>query len=222
MPGHEAEGAHLELAAERLVLLPQAVDLGHHRLGRLGVQAADGRVVDPLEVLGREVVALGRAHRGDLDHVAEDAHADRGEKALRDRARRDPRRGLARAGALEHVADVGEAELLQPRQVRVAGSREVRLLDLRVDGPGVHPLIPVRVVAVGDQDRDRAAQRPAVANARADLDRVALDLHAAATAMAELAPRHVAIERLAIELEPGRAGPRRSRPGRGRGTRPLL
>ena len=36
------------------------------------------------------------------------------------------------------------------------------------------------------------------------LDRVALDLHPAATAMAELAPRHVAIERLAIELEPGR------------------
>ena len=38
---------------------------------------------------------------------------------------------------------------------------------------------------------------------RTDLDRVALDLHPAAAAVAELAPRHVAVERLAVELEPG-------------------
>ena len=74
----------------------------------------------------------------------------------------------------------------------------------RLDRPGVHPLLPVRVVAVGDQDRDRAAQGAPVADPGADLDRVALDLHPAAAAMAELAARHVAVERLAIELEPGR------------------
>ena len=38
----------------------------------------------------------------------------------------------------------------------------------------------------------------------ADLDRVALDLHPTATTMAELATRHVAVERTAVELEPGR------------------
>src|SRR5690349_19223008 len=36
---------------------------------------------------------------------------------------------------------------------------------------------------------------------RTDLDRVTLDLHAAAPSVAELSPRHVAIERPAVELQ---------------------
>ena len=42
-----------------------------------------------------------------------------------------------------------------------------------------------------------------MADAGADLDRVGLDLHPPAAAVAELAARHVAVERLAVELEPG-------------------
>ena len=42
-----------------------------------------------------------------------------------------------------------------------------------------------------------------MADPGADLDRVALDLHPPAAAVAELAPRHVAVERLAVELEAG-------------------
>jgi hypothetical protein len=38
-----------------------------------------------------------------------------------------------------------------------------------------------------------------VAQAGADLDRIAFDLHPPAAAVAELAPRHVAVERLAVE-----------------------
>ena len=71
-----------------------------------------------------------------------------------------------------------------------------------LDRPRVHPLLPVRVVAVGDLERDRAAERAAVADAGGDLGGVALDLHAPAAAVAELAARHVAVDRLAVELEP--------------------
>src|SRR5918995_3406057 len=203
-PGHEAERPHLELAAQRLVLLPEPVDLGDHRLGRPGVQTAHWRVVDSREVIGREIVALRRADRRDLDHVAVDAHPDGAEEALRQRAGCHSRGGLPRAGSLEDVADVREPELLQPGEIRVTGTRQVGLLDLGLDGPRVHPLVPIRVVAVRDQDGDRAAEGPPVPDARADLDRVAFDLHPAAAAMSELAPRQVAVERLAVELEPGR------------------
>ena len=151
-----------------------------------------------------QVLALGRPHRGDLGDVAVDADPERGEQAAGERAGGDARGGLAGAGPLEHVADVVVAVLLGADQVGVPGTRQVDLVDLRVDRPGVHPLLPVGVVAVGDQDRDRAAQGATVAHAGADLDRVGLDLHPPAAAVAELAPRHVAVERLAVELEAGR------------------
>ena len=107
-------------------------------------------------------------------------------------------RALARS---KHVANVGVAELEQAGEVGVAGPRRVDLLDLGVHRPGAHPLLPVGVVAVRDQDRDRAAERSAVAHAGADLDRVALDLHPAAAPVAELAAGHLAVEALAVELE---------------------
>ncbi len=204
-PGDEAEADHLEAAAEALVRLAQAVDLRDHRLARLRVEAADRVVVDAGEVLRLEVGALGRADRGDLDHVAVDLDAERGEEAAGDRAGGDPGRGLTGAGALEHVADVGVAVFLGADEVGVPGPRQVDLVGLEpLDRPGIHPLLPVGVVAVGDEDGDRAAEGAAVAHAGADLDGVGLDPHPPAAAVAELAPGHVAVERLAVELEPGR------------------
>jgi hypothetical protein len=54
-----------------------------------------------------------------------------------------------------------------------------------------------------------------VADARGDVDAIALDLHPAATAVAELPAGHVAVEQLALELQArgqalddaGQAGP---------------
>ena len=204
-PRDEAEGQHLEAAAEALVRLAQAVDLRDHRLARLRVEAADRVVVDAGEVLRLQVVALLGADRGDLQHVAVDLDPERGEEAAGDRAGGDAGGGLAGAGPLEHVADVGVAVFLGADQVGVARARQVDLVGREpLDRPGVHPLLPVGVVAVGDQQGDRAAERAAVADAGADLDGVGLDLHPAAAAVAELAPRHVAVERLAVELQPRR------------------
>ena len=164
---------------------------------------------------GREAVRLGRLHRADLRHVREDLHAERGQEALGQRPAGHARGRLARAGALEHVAHVGEAELLHAREVGVTGPREVHLGHLGLDRPRVHPLLPVGVVAVGDPHGDRAAERAAVADPGGDLGAVALDLHAPAAAVAELAARHVAVDRGQVELEArgqalddaGQAGP---------------
>ena len=140
-------------------------------------------------------------HRADLGDVREHLHAERGQEALGERAARHARGRLARAGALEHVAHVGEAELLDAGKVGVSGPRQVHLGHVGLDRPRVHPLFPVGVVAVRDADGDRAAERAAVADAGGDLGAVALDLHAPAAAMAELTARHVAIDRGKVELE---------------------
>ena len=135
--------------------------------------------------------------------MRDDLDADRAQERLRERAARHARRGLARARALEHVAHVGEAELPDAGEVGVAGAREVHLGHVGLDRPRVHPLLPVGVVAVGDLEGDGAAERAAVADAGGDLRGVPLDLHPPAAAVAELAARHVAVDRLAVELEPG-------------------
>ena len=113
------------------------------------------------------------------------------------------RGGLAGGRALEDVPDVGELVLLGADQVRVARPGQMHLGDRLLDGPRVHPLFPVGVVAVGDLERDRAAQRPAVPDARGDLGAVALDLHAPAAPVAELAAGHVPVQVLLGELQPG-------------------
>ena len=108
-------------------------------------------------------------------------------------------RALARSSTLRTSR---EAVLPHAGEIRVAGAREVHLGHLGLDRPGVHPLLPVGVVAVGDLERDGATERAAVADARSDLGGVPLDLHAPAAAVTELSARHVAVDGLAVELEP--------------------
>ena len=201
-PGNEPEGAQLEDPTDRLVALAQHVDLADHLLRGGRVEAAHGRGVDVGERVQPEVdVVLGRLDRPDLGHVRHDLDAEGVQEGLGQRAARDPRGGLTRGRPLEHVADVGEAELLRAREVGVAGTREVDLRHVGLDRPRVHPLLPVLEVAVGDLERDGAAERAAVADARRDLRGVLLDLHPAAAPVAQLAPGHVAVDRLLVEFE---------------------
>ena len=79
---------------------------------------------------------------GDLGDVTVDADPERGEEAAGDRAGGDPRRGLAGARPLEHVADVVVAIFLGADEVGVAGSGQMDLVDLGLDRPGIHPLLP--------------------------------------------------------------------------------
>ncbi len=132
----EPEGADLEHAPERFVGLAQPVDLGHHRAAGVGIQTADGRLVDAVEVLGRQVIAARRGHAGDLDHVGVHRHPERAQERLGDRAAGHPCRGLAGAGALEHVAHIAEAVLLGADEVGVTGPGQVDLVDARATGHG--------------------------------------------------------------------------------------
>jgi hypothetical protein len=202
-PGREPERAQLEHAAERLVALAQHVDLLDHRAARVGVEAADRRLVDRSEVLEAQVASLRRPDRPDLGDVRDDLRAERAQERLRQRAPGDARGGLPGARALEHVADVVEAELPCAREVRVPGPRQVHLGHRGLDRPRAHALLPVGVVTIGDLERDGAADRSSVTDAGGDLGRIALDLHPPAAAVAELAPRHVAVHRFAVELQPG-------------------
>ena len=165
--------------------------------GGVGVQAAHGRGVDLGEVRQRAAARSrrGRVHGGDLHDVRAHAHAERAQERLAERAAGDARGGLARGGPLEDVAHVAVLVLLGADEIGVTGARQVDLGDVLVDRPRVHALLPVGVVAVGDLQRDGTAERAPVAHAGRDLGAVALDLHAPAAAVAELAARHVGVER---------------------------
>src|SRR4051794_35920542 len=113
------------------------------------------------------------------------------------------RAAVSRARALEDVAHVARAVLPRADEVGVARARQVHLGHLGLDRPRVHPLLPVGEVAVLHLQRDRAAERAPVADAGGDLRAVALDLHPSAAAVAQLAAGHVAVDRLAVELEAG-------------------
>jgi len=199
----QAEGAHLEDAAERFVVFAQTVDLGDHRSPGARVEAADGRGVDFGEVLGREPVAPRRADPGDLEHVREDAHPERTKEGLGDRAARHPRGGLAGACALQNVAHVGEPVFLCTHQVGVAGTRQVHLGHGGVHRPGAHALGPVGVIAVLHGQRDWAAQRAPMTDAARDVHPVALDLHPAAAPVTQLPASQIAVDRLSLEREAG-------------------
>ena len=60
------------------------------------------------------------------------------------------------------------------------------------------------MVAVPDDEHERRPERPAVAEAREDLDLVGLDLLPGAAPVALLAPPEVGVDRRAVEDEAGR------------------
>ncbi len=161
-----------------------------------------GELVDLGEVSRRQLLLpVRRVHGGDLHDVRVHAHTERAQEGLAQRPARHASGRLARRRALEDVAHVALLVLLRADEVGVAGARQVDLRDVLLDRPGVHPLLPVGVVAVGDLQRDRAAERASVADAGGDLGAVALDLHAPAAAVAELAARHVGVEVLGRQRE---------------------
>ena len=149
------------------------------------------------------------------------------EEPRRDRAERDPGRGLPRRGPLEHRPRVVEAVLAHPDQVGVPGPRpgqrgvarplELRRVVHRVRGHDVDPLGPL---GVGDLEGDRPALGHAVAHAArgsaARPPRSSSGPRGRSRADAGPAPRARRPRRPA----PRPAGPRGCRPARGRATRP--
>ena len=86
----------------------------------VGSKQRTGESSTVVEVVGRGPLIGARPRRAHLDHVADDLRVELGEQQLRQRARGDARRGLARARPLQHVAGVVEAVLLHADEVGVA------------------------------------------------------------------------------------------------------
>src|SRR5688572_14958348 len=80
--------------------------------------------------------------------------------------------------------------------------------------PGAHPPLPVRVIAVGDEQCEWCPERPSVPQAGEHLHPVLLELLARASAVALLPSCEVGVDRAAVEHEPGREAGQDSHQGR--------
>ena len=191
----------------RVAVLLRAVDLRDHGSAAAVASAQRTGLSSTPASASQGSAASPGGRVADADHVAADLGPGLAQQRLGERPGGDARRRLAGARALEHVAQVGGPVLERAGEVRVPRPRVAqpsalaRRVGLRLRR---HHVLPVLVVAVADQQRHRAAQRPAVAHARQHLDRVLLDLHPAAAAVAALAAAQVGVDALALDGNPGR------------------
>ena len=168
---------------------------------------ARSRSAQPVRDRGSDVVGVGEgSHRAELVDEAPDPHAAGRQQLARQRAGHDPRRGRARRGALQDVADVIGVVLERSGQVDVArsGPGDRLRTAVRRDRLDRHPLGPVLPVAVVDGEGDGRAERPPVADTGRPAHPVALDLHAPAAAVAVLAPLRSRSTRRVVTRMPGR------------------
>ena len=176
--------------------------------------AAGANLDDPPE---RVPVGARRVDRGlpalalaaDLEHRARDLDPELPQQRLRDGSGGDVDGGVARARTLERVADVVMAVLEDAGEVGVAGPGQRHRLRplprrLALRRPRIHPPLPVLVIAVSHDERERCSERAPVPEAGEHLDLVLLELLARAAAVALLASVQIGVDRGAVEREPGR------------------
>ena len=169
-PGTSPNARTSNTPPERLVRLAQPVDLGDHRRGRLGVQAANRRLVDRT----RNPPAPGRRgaerSRAVIWITCENTSTPSSRRNAFATAPPATRAAVSRALARSRMSRTSvSAVLLGADEIRVPGPRQVHLRQLRLHRPRVHPLLPVGVVPVDHLERDRPAQRPPMPNAAGDL-----------------------------------------------------
>ena len=116
---------------------------------------------------------------------------------------------VPRARTLEHIAHVGESMLQGPGEIGMSRPRQRdfrRPLAGRLPlwCPGAHPPLPVLVIPVAHDERERSPERASVAQAGEHLDLVLLELLPGAPAVALLAAAQISVDRTAVE-EIGRA-----------------
>ena len=213
-----AEGADLDDSAERVAIGRRRVDRGQH--ARLGFRDPSSRSRSPERGRRRprRPASVAAATSPTASTRPNTPMPSSPSRPLRDRADGDSCGGLARRGALEHVAHVVELVLHDAGEVGVTGSRQLHLAaaarrdlgELLVGHrPRAHRGAPVGVVAIAHDQRERPAQREPVAHAAEDLDVVLLDALPRAAAVAGLTAGQIGPDRLTVERRARRAGPRR-------------
>src|SRR5215831_1785977 len=127
----------------------------------------------------------------DLNCVAGNFCVEREQELLGKCSGCDSRSRFAGRGTLEHVPCVVKVEFLRTSEVGVAWTRCDQFLAVGFEsfrGLDRENLLPVHPVAILDAQRDRSANRLAVAHASEDLGAVLLNLLTATAAVAKLAP----------------------------------
>ena len=136
--------------------------------------------------------------------MAEDFDAEFAQEKFGDGADGDARGGFAGGGALENVAGFGEIVFQGSGEIGVAGAgRGDALVFCGIAVADGQRFLPIFPVAIGDLHGDRGADGDAVTNAGEDVGGVALDLHAAAAAVALLAAPEFAVEEGLIDFQSG-------------------
>lgn len=195
-PDGHAVRQHLDDAAEGVAVLVGLVDLGDHRLARVGVEAAHRVGVEPLHVGGDGVDPVRRLGGGQLHDVADDLDA----RGLLEVGPGDGTEGHAGCGlpgtrALQDRPGLVEAVLLHAGEVGVAGpgpgQRGVTGLlgqHLGVDRVRRHDLLPLGPLGVAHHHGDRGAHGEAVPDTAEEGDLVLLELHPRTAAVTEPSP----------------------------------
>ena len=192
---------NFEDAADRVACPQRDIHFGLHLLLIVGIDAVQQHFIlrlqrgDLFPRCGPRKLGLTHA-----DHVARQLNAEGAEQHLGDPAAGYTGCALAGAGALEHIARVGEVVLQASGEVRVAGTRTGHGLVLRrvarFDRQNLFPVLPI---IIGDSHRDRRADGLAVAHAAEDVGRVALDAHATTASIALLAPPQLAVQKRLVD-----------------------
>ena len=204
--GGKAEDHDFEHAAQRVALAarPRRWPPACRALGA-GVETAQRVGVDLREGGRRRRRGDDASTLADRYDVAAHGAAQHVEQSARDRAAGDPRGGLARAGALDHVAQVARAVELRPGQIGVARPRHANRLDRR-DVASTASVSSQFAASRFSMARAIGAPvvRPYLTPARM-ATRSLLDLLAGAAPIAELAPGKVGVDRRRVEGQTGRA-----------------
>jgi hypothetical protein len=196
---------NLDDASQRIAVRTSAVDCPDHGFRSLGVETANRRSVDCLEVVGPgHRVSISNRGLSDADDVGDDLYSDLFEQRFCQRPDGYSSSRFARAGALENVARIVEVVLEHPREIRVA-----RTWPGQFPAPGLtlhrHHVRPfVFVFGIANDYGDRAPDRGSTADAGEDVERVLLYLHSGPASVAVAAPGQLIGDCLGRHREPRR------------------
>src|SRR6185369_4501294 len=129
------------------------------------------------------------------------------EQLLCERATRDTRGGFSRRRPFEDVAQIANVILQAARKICMAGTRAfqtARLFGRNFARLRRHDVSPVGPIFVFDQECERRAEGETMSDAAQYLSVIALDLHAAAAAIAELAAAQLVIDQFLIDRHASR------------------
>src|SRR5215472_5896210 len=196
-PDRHSRRSQLERSAERVANFLRAVDPFDHERGRRSVRTPHGRIAHTITI--GQLDDVPRAHVPDLKNEAAHCDAEHSKVLPRDLAESDAHRRLARARALQDVAQIGVPEL---QAARVVGMTRTRPRDrLTAARQRIHERADVLEVPIADDDRKRRPEGHAASQPGEEFDPVVLDLLPATAAVTALTRGERGVDRRDIKTQ---------------------